>query len=413
MSYYQRSLFDEMAEPHDLLDQCFANKSIALRRGKIFEVVPGELDTTGLIRDERIEGMLMGVAVGDSLGHSTEWKYDPASRHQRFGTIADHLTDSDMRAGRISDDSQMTMWTVERLLRCGRFDFEDLVGCFVNRQSMIVGMGRNTAASLDRHRRRLRGATIAIHECIGDPSNEGRGNGAAMRFSPIVLPHLKQPSKKLWEDAVLSAFVTHGNTVALSSAVALTHLLWRVLERPCGDTPKAQWWLDEYLSVANDLEISELPFPINTDPVPKWMVGFRGTLCDFLDDVVRGAFRKGIPLVTACSLDGFGSRADCTQTIPALLYVLMCHADSFESTIITSVNDTKDNDSIAAIAGAFVGALHGKNRIRKRWFDGIRSYSLKCSGLETLSDREAISKLCQDAVSSFLGGRRESTYPNS
>jgi len=42
----------------------------------------------------------------------------------------------------------------------------------------------------------------------------------------------------------------------------------------------------------------------------------------------------------------------------------MCHARDPEEAIVRAVNDTKDNDTIAAIAGAGVGVLHGRNRIR-------------------------------------------------
>ena len=36
-----------------------------------------------------------------------------------------------------------------------------------------------------------------------------------------------------------------------------------------------------------------------------------------------------------------------------------------------SVNDTKDNDTIAAIVGAAVGALHGESAIPQVWRDGL------------------------------------------
>ncbi len=402
MNYSKASLFDGLSDASALLDEYIASKRIALRRGGIFSTSPTQSDVKSIHAQERIEGMLLGVAVGDSLGHSTEWKFDPKSRHERFGTILDHLPGSDVRSGRISDDSQMTFWLVERLLARGHFDFDDVAGCFVDRQSLIVGMGSNTSASLTRHRKRLQGSDMAIYECVGDPNSEGRGNGALMRFAPVILPHLRFPSGELWSDAAMSAFITHGNTVALSSAIAFTHLLWKVLERPLGDCPNSEWWLDEYLRVAQDLEVGALPLPLNTDPIPKWMVGFRGTLSDFVDGPVRKAFQKGVTLAEACSLDGFGSRADCTQTVPAVLYVLMCHADSFESSIIASVNDTKDNDSVAAIVGALVGALHGKQSIRKKWLNGIRSYSLKANGMESLSDLVTMQTLCQRAVQKFL-----------
>lgn len=381
----QPSLFDDASDFASLLDELWSRGEIQLRRGKIFDTTPANIDVAALAKTDRIPGMLMGVAVGDSLGFSTEHRYDPASRHEKFGTIVDHLQTDDVRAGRISDDSQMTFWMLERLLARQRMDFDDLVGWFVDRQSSIVGMGQNTSGSLTRHRSRLNGTNLPIAHCVSDPRVEGRGNGALMRFSPVLLPHLKSPSCNLWTDAVASAFITHGNTVALSSIVPMIHLLWETIRRDAVDAPSRMWWIDEYVRVAGDLETGPLPCPLNTDPIPKWFVGFCGTLCEFVDTVVREAIREGVPLRDACSLNGFGSRADCTQTVPAVLYTLASHADDFGASIIAAVNDTKDNDTIAAIAGAFVGARHGKGAIRRRWIDGIKSYSLKIQGRESIA----------------------------
>lgn len=35
------------------------------------------------------------------------------------------------------------------------------------------------------------------------------------------------------------------------------------------------------------------------------------------------------------------------------------------------MNDTKDNDTVAAIVGAAVGALHGRAGLPKRWIDNL------------------------------------------
>ena len=45
----------------------------------------------------------------------------------------------------------------------------------------------------------------------------------------------------------------------------------------------------------------------------------------------------------------------------------MRYAHDPEEAIIRAVNDTKDNDTIAAIVGAAVGALHGREKIPERW----------------------------------------------
>ena len=42
-----------------------------------------------------------------------------------------------------------------------------------------------------------------------------------------------------------------------------------------------------------------------------------------------------------------------------------------EEAIVGAVNDTNDNDTIAAIVGAAVGAMHGKRAIPERWLKNL------------------------------------------
>ena len=49
----------------------------------------------------------------------------------------------------------------------------------------------------------------------------------------------------------------------------------------------------------------------------------------------------------------------------------MRHANDPEEAILRAVKDTKDNDTIGAIVGAAVGALHGEKRLPERWKLGL------------------------------------------
>jgi len=42
-----------------------------------------------------------------------------------------------------------------------------------------------------------------------------------------------------------------------------------------------------------------------------------------------------------------------------------------EEAIVRAVNDTKDNDTIAAIVVAAVGAIHGKKALPERWINNL------------------------------------------
>lgn len=59
------------------------------------------------------------------------------------------------------------------------------------------------------------------------------------------------------------------------------------------------------------------------------------------------------------------------ETVPSVVYLLMRHGHDPEEAIVRAVNDTKDNDTVAAIVGAAVGALHGRAALPSRWMDHL------------------------------------------
>jgi ADP-ribosylglycohydrolase len=73
---------------------------------------------------------------------------------------------------------------------------------------------------------------------------------------------------------------------------------------------------------------------------------------------------EALPKAHACALQRV---ANLLETVPTVLHILMRHAGNPKEAIIRAVNDTKDSDSIAAIVGAAVGALHGCAQLPDRW----------------------------------------------
>ena len=69
--------------------------------------------------------------------------------------------------------------------------------------------------------------------------------------------------------------------------------------------------------------------------------------------------------VDACN--SWYSGAFLLETVPSVLYILERHGNDPEEAIVRAVNDTRDNDTVAAIVGAAVGALHGAIRLPERW----------------------------------------------
>ena len=82
------------------------------------------------------------------------------------------------------------------------------------------------------------------------------------------------------------------------------------------------------------------------------------------------------------------------ETVPSVIYILMRHGHDPEEAILRAVNDTKDNDTTAAIVGAAVGALHGKNSIPEKWLRNL-------SGRTTDSDDGRVFDLIETAKRKF------------
>src|SRR4051794_38795746 len=98
-----------------MLDRLFAEQGIDLQRGPILDQAPS-VHANG-VDFAKVEGMLLGLAVGDALGVTTEGRL-PSERHMSHGEIRNYLPNRYVNEcrGFPSDDSQMAFWTLEQLL---------------------------------------------------------------------------------------------------------------------------------------------------------------------------------------------------------------------------------------------------------------------------------------------------------
>ena len=102
-----------------------------------FKTTPGSL--TSKFDFDRVEGMLLGLAIGDALGNTSESK-TPSHRKEIYGEIRDYLPNhyaNNLPKGLPSDDTQMAFWTLEVLLQDGGLIPDDLANRFAS--SVFLG----------------------------------------------------------------------------------------------------------------------------------------------------------------------------------------------------------------------------------------------------------------------------------
>lgn len=363
----------------DTLDTLLANGQIRIRRGAIFDRPPVGRPQSW----SRVEGMLLGLAIGDALGNTSEGLL-PARRARLFDEIRDYQPNhhaEGRRVGLPSDDSQLAFWTLEQLVTDGRYVPEHLAARFC--QEQIFGIGTTVRQFIGSFKDR------------GEPWHaagpESAGNGALMRIAPMVVPHVAAPSADLWVDTALSAMTTHNDCAAIGSAVAFASILWDLMAM--NTPPPPRWWIESFGSVFRDLETDR-----RYSARGGRFAGFSGRFSDFVEQHVLDALERNLPAREAC--DEWYSGAYLLETVPSVLYILARHAGDPEEAIVRAVNDTCDNDTTAAIVGAAVGALHGRDALPERWRHGLL-------GRTGVSDDGRVFELIEQARRALWRGDQE------
>ena len=340
-----------MIDNTELCSSLLASGQMRAEPAPFFATIPGVLPVN--FDFDRVEGMLLGLAIGDALGNTSE-SMSPQDRRQKYGEIRDYLPNKyagDLPNGVPSDDSQMAFWTLEQLLQDGGLVPDHLAARFC--QERIFGIGRAVKTFVGNFKEK--------HLAWKKAGDHSAGNGALMRIAPILIPHLRQPSAALWADAALAGMVTHNDPASIAACVSFTNLLWELLRSD--STPQPEWWSDRFAAAASPIE-GETAYE---GRMPE--INFRGPIWKFAQEAIYQAAEQELPVVEACN--HWGSGAYLLETIPSVLYILRLYGDDPQKAIIRAVNDTWDNDTTAAIVGAAVGALHGRHGLPGRWIDGL------------------------------------------
>lgn len=317
----------------------------------------------------RFRGCLLGGAVGDALGAPVEFmRHDEIVRRFGAGGIRD-LVPAYGVPGALTDDTQMTLFTAEGLLRgqvrgCMRgithlpsvTDHAYLRWLRTQGERAVVDVGTDgwlwSVAEL--HHRRAPGNTclsaLRGKTRFGEAaSNTSKGCGGVMRVAPVGLfawPGRGRPdsAERAFTLASELAGLTHGHPTGQWPAGVLAVLVLRALD----DVP-----LFDAVTEARGL--------LQARP------DARETLAalDAAVSLARSGARPGVDTVTHL---GAGWVAE--EALAMALYCALV-ADDFEHGVTLAVNHGGDSDSTGSIAGNLLGARLGESAIPRRWVEGV------------------------------------------
>lgn len=298
-------------------------------------------------RDNKLKGVVYGVAAGDALGVPYEFK-----KRDSFNCtdMVGHGT-LDMPEGTFSDDTSMLLATLDSIRECEGIDVGDMRARFCSwlyegdytPDGKAFGVGNATAKALEQG-----------HGCDGERNN---GNGSLMRIAPLAF--MGATDQQIEE---VSA-ITHAHEISKKACVLFVHMLRGALD-------------DGSYGIAEAFE----------DHMP--------------DDERFGCLAN---IVTRPRED-VRSTGYVLDTLGAALWCAW-NTQSYRDCVLAAVNLGDDTDTTACVAGALAGAMYGYDDMPEEWIDVLRGKDVidKCLGeSEELSG--ALARKERNALERWTGG---------
>ncbi|MFJ5922114.1 ADP-ribosylglycohydrolase family protein [Kitasatospora sp. NPDC092948] len=300
---------------------------------------------------ERVRGSLVGGALGDALGWPIEFlRLDNIRRQYGEAGLTD-LADSD-RGGQITDDTQMTLFTAEGLLRGGRredlhsayrrwFQTQRLPGPERFPDGWLAGQ-EFLYASRAPGNACMTGVVLDFTEAVpfgqdGPVNPNSKGCGTVMRSAPFGLAGLG--ADEAFRQAALAAQLTHGHPTGYLAAGAFAALI----ERVAAGVPLRA-------AVASTLaRLAAMPSHEETT--------------EALRRAVRVA-EEGPGSPESVERVGLGWVAE--ECLAIAVYAALVGADAREA-LVLAVNHSGDSDSAGAVCGNLVGAMYGLSGLPADW----------------------------------------------
>ena len=315
-------------------------------------------------------GCLIGGAAGDALGCAVEFLYES----QIFSLYGkEGITEYALKNGiaRISDDTQMTLFTAEGLLLADNSsDYINYIRkaykCWYRTQTETYPLPDKPDSTLlktpELFSRRAPGMTcLSSIECgakgtLDNHINNSKGCGGIMRVAPIGLFFADTDISYEESDmlAAEAAALTHGHDLGFIPAAALAHIVRAVTEN---DVPLKT-------AVNDAVKAMEKLFP------------FAGHISDFTAIMQKAVQLAETETDSLSAIHQLGEGWVAEGTLAIAVYCALKYENDFDTAIRTSVNHNGDSDSTGAVCGNILGAYLVYADIPQKYKENLELHNL-------------------------------------
>lgn len=281
---------------------------------------------------ERYRGSLLGLATGDALGTTLEFK-SPGT----FKPIKYMLGGGPFRLlpGQWTDDTSMALCLAESLIEQNEFNPIDQLQRYLkwyqlghlSSTGQCFDIGNTVQAALTRFEQ-------TGESFCGSTNPRSAGNGSIMRLAPVPLFFAQNPEKAIAMSGD-SSRTTHGAQTTVDACRYLGALIVGAVK----GVSREELLASHYSPIANYWD--------------------ENPLVDEIDEIAAGSFKHRQPP----EIRGTGY---VVESLEAALWAFY-HSKSFEEGCLLAVNLGDDADTTGAVYGQLAGAFYGELGIPQSW----------------------------------------------
>lgn len=297
-----------------------------------------------LKRKSRFVGSLLGCACGDVLGAAVEMQPRAEILRQYPGLVRDFQpSERGLGFGCYTDDTEMTLALARAILHSGRVDSAECAAAYAAAFTPQRGYGRSATEILTALQQG------ADWRRTGDMLFAGGsyGNGGAMRIAPVGLLYGQLDYFQLFEKVTAAVWMTHTHEEAIGAALLQARAIGLLANS--GEVPDPLQFLQQLRCFAPELILSQRLQQV-------------AELLQARADADRVA-------------ETFGCGVRSADSWPPAIWAALRYLDDPEEAIIQAVNLGGDTDTVGAMTGALVGALHGEGWLPERWLEQLENGS--------------------------------------
>lgn len=325
---------------------------------------------------ERAAGCLLCGAVGDALGFAVE--FIPLSEIlRRYGENG--IADFGDGVARISDDTQMTLFSAEAMIAHLRGE-GDVTACAAKSyaawlQTQNSGAPKEGASGLARdvrlYSRRAPGITCltalesGVVGTLSDPINKSKGCGGVMRAAPagLAVTGLKGGADEAAMAGAQLAAVTHGHELGYIPAAQLAYI------------------------VALAVEGESLPYAVEKSRVAMKRLFPHAVHLSEADRLTEKAVDLAMSDVgDRDAVAALGEGWVGEEALAIAVYCALRHGEDIGAALAAAVNHSGDSDSTGAVTGNILGAFFGERAVPRRFTERLELADLLKESAVALAD---------------------------